>query len=193
MEALIYRVKEINELLPWCSSRKHLAGATEALPAPCKLTEFELCTMVFASSMRHVLMQYNSGHGTTFACDLPSLTRLLECATDQVQTNHNLLNQYKSITSGHAGASDGSKNGRIPKKARFADPGDKEPGEVSRLGGNQKRECDRCAKWKSEVKHTHWNKDCKIWNEDGSHQPRGNDDRRGGVRGHKSIIMPSGR
>ena len=95
--------------------------APEALPAPQNLTEFELCITVLASSMRHVLAQYNSAHGTTFACDLVSLTRLFKRVVEQVQTNHNLLNQYKSIASGKARASDGGKGGRIPKKAHFAD------------------------------------------------------------------------
>ena len=82
VEALIYRVKEINELLPWCPSRKQLPDSPEALPAPCKLSDFELCTMVLASTMRHVLTQYNSAHGTMFACDLGSLNRLLKRAAD---------------------------------------------------------------------------------------------------------------
>ena len=46
VEALIYRVKEINELLPWCQSRKQLPDSPEALPAARKLSDFELCTMV---------------------------------------------------------------------------------------------------------------------------------------------------
>ena len=53
--ALIYQVKEVNKLLPWCPSRKHLPNAPDALPVPRKLTEFELCTMVLVSSMRPVL------------------------------------------------------------------------------------------------------------------------------------------
>ena len=54
VEALIYRVKEINELLPWCPSRKQLPDSPEALPEPRKLSGFELCTMVLASR-RHVM------------------------------------------------------------------------------------------------------------------------------------------
>ena len=68
--------------------------------------------MVLALTMRHVLTQYNVAHGTTFAYNLASLTRLLKQAADQVQTNYNLFNQYKSIASG--------KGGRVPKKTRFA-------------------------------------------------------------------------
>ena len=49
----------------------------------------------------------------------------------------------------------------------------------------RKKECDCCAKWKPEVKNTHWTKDCKIWNEDGSRQNHGNGGKRGGVRDHK--------
>ena len=67
VEALIYHVKEINDILPLCPSRKYLSDAPESLPAPRKLTEFELCTTVLASLMRHVLAQYNSGYGTAFA------------------------------------------------------------------------------------------------------------------------------
>ena len=121
MEALLYRVKEINELLPWCPSRKHFPGAPEALSAPHKLTEFEFCTMVLTSLMRHVLTQYNSVHGTIFACNLTSLTRLLKRAADQLQPNRDLLNQLKSTASGKARASGDDKKGRIPKKSRFAD------------------------------------------------------------------------
>ena len=133
--------------------------------------------MVLASSMRHVLTQYDVAHGTMFACDLASLTRLLKRAADQVQTSRDLLNQYKSIASG--------KGGRVPKKACFASQGDNEPGEVSRSDGQKKKECDYCAKWKPEVKNTHRTKDCKIWNEDGSRQNRGSGGKCGGVRGHK--------
>ena len=131
VEALIYRVKEINELLPWCLSRKQLSDSPEALPAARKLSDFELCTMVLASTMRHVLTQYNVAHGTTFACDLTSFTRLLKRAADQVQTNRDLLNQYKSIASG--------KGGRVPRKACFAAQGDSEPGQVSRPDGQKKK------------------------------------------------------
>ena len=116
---------------------------------------------------------------------MTSLTRLLNRAADQVQTNRDLLNQYKSIASGQAEASGGGKGGRIPKKARFADPGDKESGEVSRLDGNKKRECNRCAQWKPEAKNTHWTKICKIFEADRQHKPRRNGDKRGGVRDHK--------
>ena len=139
---------------------------------------------MLASSIRHVLAQYNSAHGTTFVCDLTSLTRLLKRAAEQVQTNRDLLNQYKSSASGKAGASGGGKVGHIPEKARFADKGDKEPGKVSCSDGNVKRKYDRCAKWKPEVKHTHWTKDCKIFEADGLRKPHGNGDKRGGVRGH---------
>ena len=66
----------------------------------------------------------------TFVCDLESLTRLLKHAAEAVQTNRNLLHQYKSTANGEASANRGGKGGRIPKKARFADKGDKEPGEV---------------------------------------------------------------
>ena len=142
---------------------------------------------MLASSIRHVLAQYNSAHGTTFVCDLTSLTRLLKRAAEQVQTNRDLLNQYKSSASGKAGASGGGKVGHIPEKARFADKGDKEPGKVSCSDGNVKRKYDRCAKWKPEVKHTHWTKDCKIFEADGSHQPRGNGGKRGGIRGHTKV------
>ena len=137
MEALIYWMKEINKLLPLCPSRKHLPNASEALPAPRKLTEFELCTMVLALTMRHVLTQYNSAHGTTFACGLGTLvTRLLKRAAEQVQTNHDLLNQYKSIASGQDGANTTGKSGRIPKKACFAS---KELGELSHSDSHKKK------------------------------------------------------
>ena len=132
--------------------------------------------MVLASTMHHVLTQYNVAHGTTFACDLASLTRLLKRAADQVQINRDLLNQYQSIASG--------KGGHIPKKVRLAIQGDSEPGEASRSDGQKKKEFDRCAKWKPVVKNTHGTKDCKIWNKDGSRQNRGNGGKRGGARGH---------
>ena len=85
---------------------------------------------------RHVLTQYNSADGTTFACDLGTLTRPLKRAAEQVQTNPNLLNQYKSIASGQDGANATGKGGRIPKKARFAD---NEPGELSRSDSHKKK------------------------------------------------------
>ena len=98
------------------------------------------------------MTQYNSAHGTTFACDLGNFTRLLKRATEQVQTNRNLLNQYKSIASGQDGANATGKGGRIPKKVRFAD---KEPGELSHSDSHKKKECDLCVKWKPAVKNTH--------------------------------------
>ena len=55
VEGLDYRVKEITELLPWCLSRKRLPDSPEALPVPRKLSDFKLCTMMLASTMRHVL------------------------------------------------------------------------------------------------------------------------------------------
>ena len=146
MEALIYRVKEINEFLPWCPSRKQLPDLPEALPEPRRLSDFELCTMVLALATRHVLTQYNSAHGTTFACNLASLTRLLKRATDQVQTNRDMLNLYKSIASGQVRANASSKGGCVPKKACFAAQGESEPGELSCSDGQKKKECDRCAK-----------------------------------------------
>ena len=95
--------------------------------------------MVIASTMRHVLTQYNSAHGTTFACDLVSLTRLLKSAVDQVQTNRDLINQYKSIASGQAEANTSGQGSRAPTKARFAAQGDSEPGEVSRSDSQKKK------------------------------------------------------
>ena len=141
-----------------------LPDSPEALPAPRKLSDVELCTMyvVPASTMRHVLTQYKSAHGTTIACDLASLARLLKRAMDQVQTNRDLLNQYKSIASGQSRANGSAKSRPVPKKARFAAQGDNKPGEVSRSDVKKKKECDRCAKWKPEVKNTHWTKDCKA-------------------------------
>ena len=52
VEAGVQRFNNLNELLLWCPSRKHLPDAPEALPASCELTEFELCTTVLAS---HIL------------------------------------------------------------------------------------------------------------------------------------------
>ena len=127
--------------------------------------------------------------GPRFARDLVSLTRLLKCAADQVQTNRDFLNQYKRIASGKSGANCSSKGGRIPKKARFADQRDTEPGDVSPSEGSKKKECDHCAQWKSQVRNTHWTKDCKIFEADGSCKPRRNGSKRGGIRGHKSITM----
>ena len=94
VEVGVQRFKDLNKLLEGCPSRKHLPDAPEVLPAPRKLTEFELCTTMLASQLKHVVTQYNNAHGTTFACELDQLMRLLKRSTDTVLTNRNLLNQY---------------------------------------------------------------------------------------------------
>ena len=116
VEASVHRFKKTNDIMPWCPSCKYLPNAPKALPAPRKLTKFELCTAVLTSTIRHVQTQYNSAHETTFACNLVSLTRLLKRTADQVQSNCNLLNQYKSITNGKSGANGSGKGGGSPKK-----------------------------------------------------------------------------
>ena len=78
VEASVKRFKDLIKLLEYCPSRKHLPDAPEALPEPQKLTELELCTAVLASQHKHVLAQYNSAHGTTFAFELDQLMRLLK-------------------------------------------------------------------------------------------------------------------
>ena len=189
VEAGLHRFKEINKLLPWCPSQNHLPNTPEALPASRELTKFELCTVVLASMTRHIHMQYNASHGTTFACHLESLYRLLKLAVKTAQINCNLLNQYKSIANGKAGANSGGKGGYIPKKARFADKGDNEPGEVPHSDGKKKTECEHCAQWKPHVKNTRWTKDCKIFEADSTRKPRGGSGKCGGVRSQKSITM----
>ena len=180
VEAGVYRFKELNQLLMWCPSRKHLENAPLALPAPRELTEFELCTAVLASQMKHVQTQYNASHGTTFACELEPLARLLKRSAEAVQSNRNMLNQFKRVANGN------EYNKQIPKKkARFADRDKKEPGEVARSGSKKKKECERCAQWKPHIKNTHWTSECKIYEADGSLKPRGGGGKRGGVKSQK--------
>ena len=127
VEAGVQRFKDLNKLLEYCPSRKHLPDAPEALPEPRKLTEFELCTTVLASQHKHVLEQYNSAHGTTFTCELDQLLRLLKRSAEAVVTNRNLLNQYKQIASGSGHL---PRDGKIPrKKPRFMEK-KQEPGEI---------------------------------------------------------------
>ena len=118
VEAGVQCFKDLNKLLLYCPSRKHPPDAPETLSATRQLTEFELCMVVLASQLKHVLAQHNSAHGTTFACKLDALTRLLKRSAEAVQVNHSLLNQYKSIANGSGAV---PKDSRIPrKKARFA-------------------------------------------------------------------------
>ena len=42
VEADVHCFKDVNKLLEWCLSRKHLPNAPEVLPAPRKLIDFEL-------------------------------------------------------------------------------------------------------------------------------------------------------
>ena len=78
VEARVHMLRQLNKLLPWCPSRKHLEDASAAVPEPKELTEFELCTAVLASQTKHIQATYNVAHSTNCANSLDILTNLPE-------------------------------------------------------------------------------------------------------------------
>ena len=180
IETGVQHFKNLSKLFLWFSSQKHLPNASEALPAPRKLTKFELCTAVLTSQLKHVLAQYNSAHGTTSACELDVLTCLLKGSAEAVQVNRILLNQYKSIAIGSCAI---PKDGKISKKKARSTGQGKEPGEAIH---SNKKECKYCRKWKSHNKDSHSTNKCRIYNTDGTVKPcQQGGGKCGGACGHK--------
>ena len=194
VEAGVHRMRQLNRLLPWCPSLKHTENAPAAVPEPKELSEFEMCTVILASTMSHVRIVFNAIQGRKFTTSLDELTILLKRADAQVRSNRQLLNAATKVANGGRGSGRDNQNrtggggGRIPRRDRNATAGtNREPGEINAHTSGKKKECSRCAEHNPRAKNTHWTSECMAFEANGTRKARrGNgEDTRGGDRKNK--------
>ena len=169
VEQGVFRMQELNGYLKWLPSLRNIEGSPKEMVRIKPLAGFELCSLIKHALPRGLRASYETVTKARFESDIDALRKqLFNCQEDMATKQA----EVKAIVHG-MGLGD-----RIPKKDRRNNTqsnNKKQSGGGSAGAGNRKpagtrKECERCAKWKpnSMAKTTHWTKDCKTFNADGS-------------------------
>ena len=168
------RVIEINTYNKYLPSLKDEEGAPEALVrGNVPFTELELCTIILQALPFGFASAFWSQKGTKhFPVCVKTLKEDLELMEPHYRVTANLVAQVKSSQKGQSkNPTDKEPNCRtldqpIPRKTDA-----KASVEAAKSFSSNKpkkvKNCEKCAKWSPELKHTHDTSKCRKWTDDG--------------------------
>ena len=170
------RVVELNSYNKFLPSLKDEEGSpTELVRGNVPFTELELCSIILQALPFGFASAFWSQKGTKhFPVCVKTLKTDLEVMEPHYRVTANLVAQVKSSQKGHSKPPKDKESTRkldqpIPRKTDAKASGEAAKSSSSKSSSNKrtKKNCEKCAKWSPDLKHTHDTSKCRKWTDDG--------------------------